>query len=104
MARLLIVSGPREGDYVNCCDKPVCCCNYWGHLVAGSSIKDGFTETLIYRRIVDKLIPYRTHRETCIVKDTCPKCERPMPPKTKYCLNCGTDMDPLGWNEEIEDV
>ena len=104
MSKLLVIDGPRKGDYVNCCSKAVCECNYWGHCLFPRTIRDGYTETLIYRREGDHWIPHRVNRETCILKDYCPSCDRPMPPKTAFCLNCGTDMDPLGWNEEIEDV
>ena len=95
MAVTKIVGGPRDGDTVVCACLDACKCESFGHGAPnGNKIRDGFIEWLMYRRENGCWVPDRIERQTMIVTNTCPRCDRPMPDGTRYCLNCGAEMDP----------
>ena len=100
MALTKIVGGPRDGDTILCPCPDVCTCESFGHGAPnGNKIRDGYTEWLMYRRDNGAWTPDRIERKTMVVTGLCPRCDRPMPDETKYCLNCGAEMDPsIEWN------
>lgn len=101
MANLQLIGGPRDGDWVNCCGSLECNCQTFGHGAPnGNKIMDGYVEFLMYRRTNRGWEPSHTERKTMICRDTCPRCNRPMPNKTTYCKNCGAEMNPL--DSELE--
>lgn len=96
MTRLPLIGGPRDGDMVHCCMVDPCQCQTFGHGAPnGNKIMDGYVEWLMYRRTEAGWVPDRIERETMICQNLCPRCDRPMPPGTVNCKNCGAEMDPL---------
>ena len=98
--KLPLIGGPRDGDLVECCGEPACDCQTFGH-GARNAIMDGYIEWQMYRRTERGWVPDHIKRETMVGLNGCPRCQRPMPNGTKYCKNCGAEMDPLGteWSD-----
>lgn len=99
MAIMTIKGGPRDGDVIVCACDRACACESFGH-GHGNHIRDGYVEWLMYRREGQYWVPDRIERQTMIASGQCPRCDRPMPTGTRYCKNCGAEMDPsIEWSE-----
>ena len=58
--RLRLIGGPRDGDWVSCCLKPVCKCPSYWH---ASTITDSYVAFLMYRRTAAGWVPDRIVRK-----------------------------------------
>ena len=94
MALTRICGGPRDGEVVACACDGECRCVSFGHGAPnGNKILDGYVELLMYKRKDGCWVPSHVHRETMVANTICPSCDRPMPAKTVYCINCGAEID-----------
>ena len=94
MAWTKISGGPRDGDAILCACEGECHCESFGHGAPnGNKILDGYVEWLMYRKENGCWVPDHIERQTMVITGSCPRCSRPMPDGTVYCLNCGAEMD-----------
>lgn len=105
MARTRLKGGPRDGDEIVCPCIGACQCTTFGHGMSNiETIDDGYIENLMYRRDGDCWVPDHIERVTMVVRNVCPRCNRPMPAGTVNCKNCGAEMYPSGeWEEDGND-
>ena len=94
MAKTEIVGGPRDGTYYHCaCPQGACECDVFGcGAENGNRIRDGYILLQQYRRVGGVFQPDCITKQVMIVEDGCPRCDRPMPKGTEWCLNCGACM------------
>ncbi len=93
MATTPVISGPLAGhDHVCTCDITCNCETFTAGAENGNHIRDGYILWQVYRQVCGAFVADHVRKQTMILRDTCPRCDRPMPSKTEQCLNCGADM------------
>ncbi len=93
MAVTPIIGGPRDGTDYQCACAGDCDCDVFGCGARdGNQIMDGYVLWQMYRKVGGAFRPSHIMKQTMILEDVCPRCDRPMPPKTNNCKNCGACM------------
>lgn len=94
MARTPIVGGSRDGTEFVCACKGECTCEmFWcGIGDCLHTIRDGYLLWQVYQKVDGAFRAGHITKETAILKDVCPRCDRPMPEGTEICRNCGARM------------
>jgi len=93
MASTPIASGPLAGTAYQCqCVDECQCDTFTAGAADGNRVFDGFVLWQVYRKVGGVFVAGHVKKEVVILRDICPRCDRPMPSETVNCLNCGADM------------